>query len=29
MDIKPQNIMFSPSASEVIFIDFGFSRFLK
>jgi serine/threonine protein kinase len=29
MDIKPQNIMLSPSSSEVVFIDFGFSQFLK
>jgi serine/threonine protein kinase len=29
MDIKPQNIMFSPSRKELVFIDFGLSAILK
>lgn len=29
MDIKPSNIMYSPSAAAFVFIDFGYSRMLK
>ena len=29
VDIKPENIMFSPTSEELVFIDFGFSRVLK
>jgi serine/threonine protein kinase len=29
LDLKPPNIMFSPSLSRSVFIDFGFSRIIK
>jgi serine/threonine protein kinase len=29
LDIKPMNIMYSPSAKELVFIDFGFSGFIE
>jgi serine/threonine protein kinase len=29
MDIKPMNIMFSPSKKELVLIDFGFSNIIK
>lgn len=29
MDIKPANIMFSETKGSLVFIDFGFSKFIK
>ena len=29
VDIKPENIMFSLTLEELVFIDFGFSRVLR
>ena len=29
MDIKPENIMFSPSQEKLVFIDFGFSELIE
>ena len=29
LDIKPENIMRSPSFKKIVFIDFGFSSFVK
>lgn len=29
LDIKPENIAFSPAYNEYVFIDFGLSRIIK
>ena len=28
-DIKPENIMFSPSKKKIVFVDFGLSRIIE
>ena len=29
LDIKPPNIMFSPSIEDFVYIDYGFSKLIK